>query len=502
MKMRAFFALSLLFIVSASAIAQKKGYSIDVRIGRLKDTVCHLAYHYGDKQYIKDTAVVNAKGQMTFTGSENLPGGIYMVVMPSKNYFEFLITESGDEMEKKPVFQTYSMETDSSDLIGQMKFKNSSQNDLFYNYLRFVAERGKKNTEIMSSLDSTSSASDSAAAKEKLVVLDKEVLEYRDKFIEEQPDAFLTKVFRAMKDPVVPDFKKDDGTADQEKQYYYFKAHLLDGIDFSDDRMVRTPIFHSKIKQYFEKFTMQTPDSVIGGADYLIGKAKADKELFKYTTFYVTYTVEVSQIMCMEKAFVHLVDKYYSNGQAFWLNEKQLKRLTEKAEKQRNILCGMAAPNMAAKDMAGNTVYLQNLSKAEYMILVFWDPNCGHCKKEIPKLKTFYDEFRQKNGSQKLEVVAVCIEENKEALEKFINEHKLNWINVLDSYNHRLYFDVTSTPQVYLLNKKREITAKKLGVEQLGDLMERLLKSGANPVETKEQQVSPPQANPEKLHVD
>jgi len=54
--------------------------------------------------------------------------------------------------------------------------------------------------------------------------------------------------------------------------YRYYKAHFFDNIDFTDGRILRTPVYHTKIKKYVEDLIVKHPDSVIVDGDYLIGK--------------------------------------------------------------------------------------------------------------------------------------------------------------------------------------------------------------------------------------
>ena len=85
--------LLLLTIALTSFISYgSNGYDIKIRIVGLKDTVCYLGNHYGDKQYIRDTVRIDHNGWAEFNGKEELPGGIYLVVMPNKTYFEILVT--------------------------------------------------------------------------------------------------------------------------------------------------------------------------------------------------------------------------------------------------------------------------------------------------------------------------------------------------------------------------------------------------------------------------
>ena len=86
-------ALFLTLIPLYSFSQQKNGYQIDVTINGLQDSTLFLAYHLGDKQYIKDTIKLSSTGHGKFFGKEALPQGIYMVVLPGRKYFEILISK-------------------------------------------------------------------------------------------------------------------------------------------------------------------------------------------------------------------------------------------------------------------------------------------------------------------------------------------------------------------------------------------------------------------------
>ena len=76
--------LLLLLIPVILAGSQKKGYEIKITINGLPDSTIYLAYHFGDKQYLKDTVKLDRMGSGLFSGIEELPQGIYMVVLPGK----------------------------------------------------------------------------------------------------------------------------------------------------------------------------------------------------------------------------------------------------------------------------------------------------------------------------------------------------------------------------------------------------------------------------------
>ena len=119
----------MLFIMPAALVGQlKNGYEIDVTVKGLQDSSLYLAYHFGDKQYIKDTIKVDKSGSGKFMGKESLPQGIYMIVLPGKKYFEILISED----------QFFGTECSYSDYFGTLRFTGSDENT----HLLFIRKTG------------------------------------------------------------------------------------------------------------------------------------------------------------------------------------------------------------------------------------------------------------------------------------------------------------------------------------------------------------------------
>lgn len=447
---------------------KKEGYEIKVHITGLKDTFCLLANYYGDKQYIQDTGRVNSTGDMIFKGDKTLGGGIYLIVLPSKNYFETVITDN----------QFFSLSTDTSDLVKNMKVKGSEENTIFYEYQNFIASKHKEVQPLREQLKKVENNKDSSLIiQEKIKSIDNSVKEYQKDFIKKHANSFVSKTFVAMQEIEIPETSTlPDGSKDSTFPYRFYKQHYFDNIDFSDDRLLRTPIFHKKISYYMEKMILQHPDSIILAADYLVEKARANKEVFKYVVYYITYTYETSKIMGMDAVFVHMGKKYYASGEAYWVDSTQLSKIVKRVNKLEPILIGKKTPNLIMPDTSMRKMYSLHDIKAKYTVVIFYDHDCGHCKKEIPKFAELYKKYQSKG----MEVYAVEITNNMDAWKKFIVEHKLNWINVADLYGQndfREKFDIYSTPVVYLLDENKIIKAKRIGAEQVEEFMERFLKN-------------------------
>jgi hypothetical protein len=65
----------------------------------------------------------------------------------------------------------------------------------------------------------------------------------------------------------------------------------------------------------------------------------------------------------------------------------------------------------------------------EYVLVIFWDPHCGHCKKELPHIYTAYRDTLRPMG---IEVYAVAKATDSTLMadwKKFIVENGLDWVN-------------------------------------------------------------------------
>src|SRR6478735_8685212 len=122
-----FLILSLLTLFSFNTFA-KDGYNITIKITGLPKQKLLLGYYYGDKQYIRDSAMTDATGKAVFKGKETLDGGIYLIASEQRSLLlDLVVTE-----------QEFTLETDTNDLIGHMVVKGSPEIPGFFNYSKFT----------------------------------------------------------------------------------------------------------------------------------------------------------------------------------------------------------------------------------------------------------------------------------------------------------------------------------------------------------------------------
>ena len=167
------------------------------------------------------------------------------------------------------------------------------------------------------------------------------------------------------------------------------------------------------------------------------------------------------------------------------LTEKQMETIKRRYYTVVSTIIGAKAPDLEMLDTAGKPASLYDL-KADYTVVAFWDPNCGHCKEEIPRLDSFYKAGWKAQG---VRVYAVLSGDSKEDIKpawlKFIHEHGLDeWTNVYQTRamedadaaaqkpSYRQLYDVIMTPTILLLDKDKNIIAKKLSLKQIDELLQ------------------------------
>lgn len=241
--------------------------------------------------------------------------------------------------------------------------------------------------------------------------------------------------------------------------------------------MVRTPVFKGKLEYYINKVVIQHPDTLIPAIDELcstIEKGGA-MEMYKYVVWWNTNHHEESKMMCMDKVLHHMAKNYYCAGKCYWADSALVAKMCEHSGKIGPTLCGNVAPNMVLADTTFARNYELHKIESPITIVVFWDHQCGHCKKEIPKLKEMYDTMKNRG----VEIYAVYTQADWEGWKEYIRKNKLDWLNIMDAFNNATYrkdYNIISTPQVYMLDENKVIRFKNPPAENVGRIAEVMLK--------------------------
>lgn len=453
-----FRGLYILLPILFFAMSLQSQTDIRVDIENYSSDTLLFGYYYWNKQYIKDSLFREKDGTFHIEYEKDLPHGMYMLItQPDNSFIQIVLDED----------QKFRVSWDNESPFGSLKFKGSDENQLFNEYVSFLTGARNSADELKQRPDFDPSMMDS---------LNLEVKAFQKDLITDQPESMAALVIRSNEEIEVPEMEGSD-TEIQEAQYRYYLEHFLDNLDLTDERLPHTPFFYDRIDRYMSKVVMQIPDSINRALDRILGDAHPAPNVFKVVLIHYLNKYAKSEYVGMDAVYVHLVDEYYSKGLTPWVDEESLAKMEDDASSLRPILIGKKAPEIIVRKKDGQPVNIYDID-AEYTVLLFWAPDCGHCQKALPQLKETYPELKE----QDVEIIAVCTKLMDKEAEcwKFIDEHGLDmWTNTSDKFLQSKFkqkYNVKSTPQVFVLDREKTIVSKKIAIEKLPEIIELLRK--------------------------
>ncbi len=451
--------VAALLSVSAALAQTPAAYRIEGQIRGLRDSTVRLAHYFGQSQYIvKDTARIDSGGRFVFTGTKPLPQGLYLVIPPTARprYLDLVVS--------KPFF---SFQTDTANYVSTMRVTGSPDNAVYYAYLQ---QRQRLTDEARAvELQAQLRADDAAKqmARQQLAVLNRQAATLQQTYLAKNDSLLALCLIRAGTDPVVPPAPRQrNGLVDSTFQYRYYKNHYWDTFDFTDERLVRSPIFQRKIDRYLRDLTTPTVDSLVRAADLIVAKASVNNELMAYAIWYITSQYERPRLMGTDGVFVHMAETYYLAGRMPTTDSSTVKTIRKRVETLRPLLVGKPFPALTASDTLRQAIDFQKI-KANYTVLYFYGPTCSYCRESMPGLKKYADEVQ----GEGIRFCAIAVDNSPDAWQAFIREFGLQgWVNGYDfsfRTNYRQQFDVLKTPTVYVLDANKTILARALPAEQV-----------------------------------
>jgi thiol-disulfide isomerase/thioredoxin len=467
MKFKYFATLNLFLALQGFFLLNgQTGHSVGVNISGASETKIRLAYHLGSEQYIKDSLTTDKAGKGRFTGSEKLSPGVYMIVFPGNTFFEFLAGED----------QHFDIICDIKNPAGTLLFRGSDENERFLEYQKKWKLLQEEAMAANEKLKAASSAGiETAAMRQQLSDQEKKMKQYLYETADNNKGTLLGAIARSII-PVEPGVQKvPAGIANPDSisrlwSYLYYKDHFFDNIDFTQPGLIRSPVLGGKLEQFFGQVVIQAPDSINREGDRVLEMSEKNKDMFQYVAVWLLNRYATSEIMGHDAVVVHLADRVYLAGKAPWASEEYISDLRKRVERLRPNLLGQKATEMVMSTFTGYYVSLYDV-KADFTIIYFWEPDCGHCKEATPILKAYYDE----NKGKGIEVFAVCTQSDREKWEKYIADHGLSWINGWDPQRlsrFDYFYNVESTPLIYILDRDKKIIAKRLSVQDIGPFIE------------------------------
>lgn len=227
---------------------------------------------------------------------------------------------------------------------------------------------------------------------------------------------------------------KNDSFEEQEKSL------LLNlKINAAENNEEEKPLFaerqkvYDKIRRKYYSYIKSNPDNQFAG--FLVGR---NIPLSEFEEYYNLLSPAVQQ----------------GDFKAL-LNEK----LTV-CQSEKKVKLGSQAPFFKLKTIGGEDFTLEKITDKKYIILDFWGSWCGACVKGFPKMKEYYNKYKDK-----IEIVGINCNDTTEKWKKAVKENKLPWIHLKQEQNDKIAnnYAVKSYPTKFILDKNYKIVAVFLG---------------------------------------
>ena len=411
---------------------------------------------YAESHFKLDSSKIE-NGNIRFTKEEGYPQGIYYVSTPSNEFIQIVLGED----------QKFKMSTKVGSLVGSMKVTGSTENEIYYQTQQYENKFNAKFKIIKDELSALQAGTAAYQQKDKeKKAFEAERMTYLNAIFKKNPQLLFTKFKQAGQNPIIR-----ENATDAEKVYFYRKE-FWDNVDFSDTRLMRTPVISNKLNRYIKELTPQNHDSITSASNDLINQVLNYPEYFKLFTNWIAIQYEPTKCTLMdpEFVFVNLVQNYFTKERAFWADSMEVYALQNRAMEMSQSVLGKKGPNVVSTAPDGTEKAIYD-SKADYIIVYLYNPTCEHCMIQTPLLVEWYNTWKDKGR----DVYAIAIDTERDEWVKYVKEKNMNFTNVFDPTNRSIYakYYVDITPEVYVLNKERTIIGKNLKVDQINTIIDR-----------------------------
>lgn len=432
----------------------------------------YLAGYYGKYTVLLDSTKASSTGEVSFKNTKKYTEGIYMLVDVNKNIVtEFII----DEQQQFSI--SLDLETPKNSII-----ENSETNKRFFEFNALLKQNSEQIEKLTHQLADVKTNKDSVIINNEISILNKSIIAYKNNSIKKDPNNILSVLFNLSK-PIVNYFYDMSFTTKQDS-LSYLKDHFFKGINFNDERLLRNPFLETKITTYFNILIPKTSEAITKEVfNILDSTGSKNSSMFSYLSLFFANTYANPKIMGNDRVFINIYNSYFKDKTYSWLTQKQLIFLNTTNLHLKNNLIGNNAKNLFMTTIDGQTLNLYDVA-SPYIIIVFWDPSCGHCVKELPKINKWYLKDLKSKGTK---IYAVNLHPDlKKEWVAFVEKEQLNdWIHVAPSkvvygnysqedIDFQTLYNVVQTPVMYLLDSKKTFIAKNISVENYINIINQL----------------------------
>ncbi len=388
-------------------------------------------------------AKLDSIGSFTIDLDATLAPGIYKIVYaipPEDNNFDFIYNG------KEDVVLNFSPEQG-------VTFESSIENKLWHSYQKSMDMINQTISNYYRK-ESTDQTAFNAIFK---------TLKDTQNAYETSAEGTLAKTFITSNKPYIPKGYEDISTYSNNLKTHYLKPvdfnnELLQSSTFIDDRII-TYVFGLNVESDNEGYKKHI-DNVV------IALNSVDLSMQSQLLYVLWKNFSNSG----NETVANYISDLYLMDMAKQLNSIEL---IQTLSAYKNTTIGATAIDFeipSPQDKGAKTM-LSDLKGSDYYILIFWSSTCGHCLKELPKVKELTSSMPN------VKVIAYGIEDSEGNWKKEISSYS-DFIHVLglDKWNNPLIkqYGISATPTYFILDKHKKIIAKPYELKDLQTALDQL----------------------------
>lgn len=439
MKFSGFLIFPFLFLYSSLVYSQE--VEINVTVIQAFSPQAKLLRYNGQQFTVVDSSMQISQGTYRFMLKEGYSRGVYRVEVGKSININFLVNN-------EPIIDIRTVVFAPDDSLRSNK---SAENNLFWQYQREKKRYGQQIWLLRSLKDFYPKGSPFLQSLNNEEIRLQRELYSTASLLAQSNQKLLSSVYISLEQQPV-DFSTDLSLPD-----------LWWGqIDFNNPLILLSPAFKERLWAYMENFFSDDIDkeeqdmAFIKGIHQLMAIPKNIEILRALREMLIAGFADTDYVDVYD--YLH----YTSFGELKALSQRP-KSLARKAPKTK---VGQQAYNFTSCTEKGQSVTLSKVD-ADFKLVLFWSSWCPHCVEAMPRLRSIYDEYKDKG----LEVIAISLDDESLVWLHYIKDMKLDWINIREPYSpdHQIYkiFDVHETPRMFLLSRDLTILSKPSTVRQL-----------------------------------
>ena len=247
----------------------------------------------------------------------------------------------------------------------------------------------------------------------------------------------------------------------------YLLMHFWDSLNFADTLHSRNSIFmEQNLISYFSLFPHVQAEARIMAVKSLMQRAEVDETAYRLLARLAEkHLYTFGSPMQNEEYFIPFLEEIVGTSLLDETEKSRFRFLLSAALKNRP---GTMATDFTYLTPNGELQTLYTVPATYRLLLLFYDPDCLHCREIITALSTA-SCLQQQIESGQLTVLAICVGEDRDLWNCSLKDLPTQWLTGFDMgciCQEERYL-LPDMPMMYLLDGEKRVVKKEVSLHQL-----------------------------------